>query len=270
MQEVYWQINDADAVIAVLGLSPLLEGENGDAYLSEAGGDKKDIKFPYAQLKYLRKLREKTTKPLIVILTTGSAIELEEVEKIADAVLLAWYPGEEGGNAAAAILFGDANPAGRLPVTFYRSTSDLPPFEDYSMKERTYRYFSGKPLHSFGFGLSYTNFIYADLAVSKFKSDLNFKLTIKNIGKYDGDEVVQLYLRKIDAAAGMPFKELKSFKRIRIKKWNSKTISFLLTRKNMEYWDENKNGYFVYPGEYEVMIGSSSEDIKLRHRFTVQ
>ena len=270
MQEVYWQINDADAVIAVLGLSPLLEGENGDAYLSEAGGDKKDIKFPYAQLKYLRKLREKTTKPLIVILTTGSAIELEEVEKIADAVLLAWYPGEEGGNAAAAILFGEANPAGRLPVTFYRSTGDLPPFEDYSMKERTYRYFSGKPLHSFGFGLSYTNFIYADLAVSKFKSDLNFKLTIKNIGKYDGDEVVQLYLRKIDAAAGMPFKELKSFKRIRIKKWSSKTISFLLTRKNMEYWDENKNGYFVYPGEYEVMIGSSSEDIKLRHRFTVQ
>ncbi len=270
MHEVYWQINDADVVVAVLGLSPLLEGENGDAYLSEAGGDKKDIKFPYAQLKYLRKLREKTTKPLIVVLTTGSAVELEEVEKIADAVLLAWYPGEEGGNAAAAILFGDANPAGRLPVTFYKMNKDLPPFEDYSMKERTYRYFTGKALHPFGFGLSYTQFNYADLSVSKIKNDLNFKLTIKNTGKYDGDEVVQLYIRKMDAAEGRPFKELKSFKRIRIKKGSSKTISLLLTQKDMEYWNENKNGYFVYPGEYEVMIGSSSEDIKLRHRFTVQ
>ncbi len=270
MQKIYWQINEADAVVAVLGLSPLLEGENGDAYLSKAGGDKKDITFPYAQIKYLRKLRERTKKPLIVVLTTGSAIELEEVEQIADAVVLAWYPGEEGGNAVADILFGDANPAARLPVTFYRSNDDLPPFEDYSMKERTYRYFSGKPLHPFGFGLSYTRFTYADLSVSKIKNDLNFKLTIKNTGEYDGDEVVQLYIRKMDAAEGRPFKELKSFKRISIKKGSSKTISLLLTRKDMEYWDENKNGYFVYPGEYEVMIGSSSEDIKLRHRFKVQ
>lgn len=269
MQEVFWQINDADAVIAVLGLSPLLEGENGDAILSEAGGDKKDIKFPYAQLKYLRLLREKTKKPLIVVLTTGSAIELEEVEKIADAVVLAWYPGEEGGNAVADILFGDANPAGRLPVTFYRSTDDLPPFEDYSMKERTYRYFSGKPLHPFGFGLSYTSFTYSNLSVSKIKNDFSFQLNIKNTGKSDGDEVVQLYIRRVNKEKDAPVKELKSFKRIHVKKNKSKPVSLLLTTRDMEYWDENKNSYIIYPGTYEVMIGSSSEDIKLRYRISI-
>jgi len=270
MQDAFWQINDADAVVAVLGLSPLLEGENGDAYLSQAGGDKKDIKFPYAQLKYLRLLRQKTKKPLIVVLTTGSAIELEEVEKIADAVVLAWYPGEEGGNAVADILFGDANPAGRLPVTFYRSTNDLPPFEDYSMKERTYRYFTGKALHPFGFGLSYTGFNYAGLSVSKITNGFNFRFTVSNSGKFDGDEVVQLYLRRLNKDESIPLKELKSFKRIHVKKAGAKTVSLLLTQKDMEYWDENSRKYIVYPGEYEVMIGSSSEDIKLRHRFTVQ
>lgn len=267
MQEVYWQINDADAVVAVLGLSPLLEGENGDAYLSEAGGDKKDIKFPYTQLKYLRKLRERTKKPLIVILTAGSAIELEEVEKIADAVVLAWYPGEEGGNAVADILFGDANPAGRLPVTFYKSNADLPPFDNYSMKERTYRYFTGKALHPFGFGLSYTNFTYSNLSLTKINNDFNCRVKISNTGKMDGDEVVQLYLRRINKNENEPLKTLKGFKRISIKKGSAKTVSFILNRKDLEYWDEKINGYTVYPGEYELMIGSSSEDIKLRYNF---
>ncbi|MEP7236488.1 MAG: glycoside hydrolase family 3 N-terminal domain-containing protein [Ferruginibacter sp.] len=270
MQEVYWQINDADAVVAVLGLSPLLEGENGDAYLSEAGGDKKDITFPYAQLKYLRKLRERTKKPLIVLLTAGSAIELEEVEKIADAVILTWYPGEEGGNAVADILFGDANPGGKLPVTFYRSNNDLPAFDNYSMKGRTYRYFTGKALHPFGFGLSYTNFAYTDLSVSRSNTDLTCRLKISNTGQMDGDEVVQLYLRRINKNENEPLKTLKGFKRVSIKKGTAKNISFLLTRKDMEYWDEKQKAYVVYPGEYELMIGSSSEDIKLRHSFTVQ
>lgn len=270
MQDVFWQINDAGAVVAVMGLSPLLEGENGDAYLSEAGGDKKDIKFPYAQLKYLRTLRQKTTKPLIVVLTTGSAIELEEIEKIADAVILAWYPGEEGGNAVADILFGNTNPAGRLPVTFYRSTSDLPPFEDYSMKERTYRYFTGKALYPFGYGLSYTSFNYSCLFFSKIKNELTFRLSVSNTGKYDGDEVVQLYIRRLSKEGAGPLKELKGFKRVHIKKGNSKTVSFSLARKDLACWDEKMNDYTIYPGEYEVMIGSSSEDIKLRHRFTEQ
>ncbi len=269
MQEIYWQINDADAIVAVLGLSPLLEGENGDAYLSEAGGDKKDIQFPYAQLKYLRKLKERTNKPLIVVVTTGSAIELAEVEKIADAVLIAWYPGEEGGNAAADIIFGNANPAGRLPVTFYQSTKDLPPFEDYSMKERTYRYFTGKPLHPFGFGLSYTNFTYSNLSVLKTKTGFNIKVDIKNTGNLDGDEVVQLYVRRINKREGEPITTLKNFKRISLKKETTKTISFLLMQKDLEYWDDKQNAYTVYPGEYEVLIGSSSKDIKLSYKLNI-
>ena len=270
MQEVYWQLNDADAVVAVLGLSPLLEGENGDAYLSEAGGDKKDIKFPYAQLKYLRKLRERTKKPLIVVLTTGSAVELEEVEQLADAVVLAWYPGEEGGNAVADIIFGDANPAGRLPVSFYRSTADLPAFDNYSMKERTYRYFTGRVLHPFGFGLSYTGFSYSGLVIKKSHTGVTCLLQVSNTGGMDGDEVVQLYLRRINKKEDQPLKELKGYARIHVKKGIKKTVSFLLTRKDLEYWDEQLGSYTVYPGEYELMIGSSSEDIKLRHRFTVQ
>ena len=270
MQDAFWQINDADAVVAVLGLSPLLEGENGDAYLSEAGGDKKDIKFPYAQLKYLRKLREKTKKTLIVVLTTGSAIELEEIEKIADAVVLTWYPGEEGGNAVADILFGDKSPAGRLPVTFYRSTDDLPPFEDYSMKERTYRYFSGKTLHPFGFGLSYTGFTYSGFSVSKTKTGLSVRVNIANTGKMDGDEVIQLYIRRPGTGAGMALKELKAFKRVSIKKGDTKIVSFILEKNELEYWDEKKNSYMVYPGEYELMAGSSSEDIKLRYKLNIE
>jgi beta-glucosidase len=267
MQDVHWQINDAAAVVVVLGLSPLLEGENGDAYLSEAGGDKKDIKFPYAQLKYLKKLREKTKQPLIVILTTGSAIELEEVEKIADAVLIAWYPGEEGGNAVGDIIFGDANPSGRLPVTFYRSTEELPPFEDYSMRERTYRYFTGKPTHPFGFGLSYTSFSYS--LVSATENPYCYKIKIANTGKADGDEVVQLYLRKLDDP-NRALKELKEYERISLKKGMSKTLDLCLSRDTMEYWNEKTRKYEISRGEYEVMIGSSSEDIKLRHRFRIQ
>lgn len=270
MQDVFWQINDADAVVAVMGLSPLLEGENGDAYLSEAGGDKKDIKFPYAQLKYLRKLREKTKKPLIVVLTTGSAIELEEVEKIADAVLVAWYPGEEGGNAVADILFGNANPSGRLPVTFYRSGDDLPPFEDYSMKERTYRYLTKAPLHPFGFGLSYAQFNYTGFSFSKEMGRFFLRFNVTNNGKYDGDEVIQLYVRKTHPEGGMPFKELKAFKRLTLKKGMSQKVLLLFSQADLQYWDEKSKSYTVYPGEYEFMIGSSSDDIKLRQRFTLQ
>ena len=270
MQDIYWQLNDADAVVAVLGLSPLLEGENGDAYLSEAGGDKKDIRFPYAQLKYLRALRAKTKKPLIVVVATGSAIELKEVEEIADAVVIAWYPGEEGGNAAADILFGNTNPSGRLPVTFYQSTNDLPPFEDYSMKERTYRYFSGKALHAFGYGLSYTQFEYANLSVVKTANNFSFSFNVSNTGNMDGEEVVQLYLRRKHKTSNEPIKQLKNFKRVVIKKGNSKAVSFVLTDKDLEYWDDNKNGYTIYQGEYEVLIGTASDNIKLKYTISIE
>jgi beta-glucosidase len=270
LQNIHWMTGEAEAVVAVMGLSPLLEGENGDAYLSQAGGDKKDITFPYTQIKYLRKLREKTKKPLIVVLTTGSAIELKEVEEIADAVLLAWYPGEQGGNAIADILFGKTNPAGRLPVTFYKSNNDLPAFEDYSMKGRTYRYFTGEVQHPFGFGLSYTSFSYSGLKVSTVSHGYSFDYTVTNTGYTNGDEVVQLYIRRINAGAGEPVKQLMDFKRISLAKGEARKVNFLLQLKDLAYYDEQAKKWMVYPGEYEVMIGGSSEDSKLVHRLIIK
>ena len=270
LQNVHWMTGEADAVVAVMGLSPLLEGENGDAYLSQAGGDKKDISFPYAQLKYLQQLREKTKKPLVVVITAGSAIELKEVEKIADAVLLAWYPGEQGGNAVADILFGKVNPAGRLPVTFYQSNNDLPAFEDYSMKGRTYRYFNGEVQHPFGFGLSYTSFDYNGLVVSSSSSGYSFHFSIKNTGNLIGDEVPQLYVRRVNAGAGEPIKQLKDFKRVSIASGKAVKVSLQLKISELEYFDEQKGKWLIYPGEYEIMIGGSSEDKKLVHRLTIK
>lgn len=261
--DIHWMISEADAVVAVLGLSPLMEGENGDAYLSEAGGDKKDIRFPYAQLKYLKALRERTKKPLIVVLTAGSAIELAEVEKIADAVLLSWYPGEQGGNAVAEILFGKTNPSGRLPVTFYQSNSDLPPFEDYTMKGRTYRYFDQKPLHWFGYGLSYTNFAYSNLIVTKLAGGFNIAFDIKNTGSRDGDEVTQLYISHLDRSFNEPIRQLKNFKRVTIPKGKTKKIVVSLTKDDFRYWDEKLNDWTIYPGAYEIKVGGSADDIKL-------
>lgn len=269
-QDVHWMINEADAVVAVLGLSPLLEGENGDAYLSEAGGDKKDISFPYAQLKYLKKLRERTRKPLVVVLTSGSAIELVEVEKIADAVLLAWYPGEQGGNAVAGILFGEICPGGRLPVTFYSSTADLPSFTDYAMEGRTYRYFRKAAHHPFGFGLSYTSFAYSGLKVSPKPGGYAFDLDIRNTGKMDGDEVVQLYIRRVNAAATEPVKQLKDFKRVRIGKGRSERVSLVIRDTDLEYYEGQPGKWVVNPGEYEIMIGGSSGDAKLTHRISIK
>lgn len=269
-QDVHWMINEADAVVAVLGLSPLLEGENGDAYLSEAGGDKKDISFPYTQLKYLKKLRDRTKKPLIVVLTAGSAIELAEIEKIADAVLLAWYPGEQGGNAVADVLFGKADPGGRLPVTFYNSTNDLPPFTDYAMKGRTYRYFTGTAYHPFGFGLSYTSFAYSNLKISDTPNGYSFQFDVTNSGKMDGDEVVQLYIRHINATGDEPLKQLKSFKRTTLAKGRSKRITLLLGEADMRYWDEKTNGWTIHPGDYEVVIGGSSADNKLSYTISIK
>jgi beta-glucosidase len=270
LQNIHWMTGEADAVVAVMGLSPLLEGENGDAYLSQAGGDKKDISFPYTQLKYLRKLREKTKKPLLVVLTTGSAIELNEVEEIADAVLLAWYPGEQGGNAVADILFGKTNPSGRLPVTFYRSNNDLPAFNDYSMKGRTYRYFTGKVQHPFGFGLSYTSFGYSGLKVTNVPSGYSVNFMVTNTGNFSGDEVVQLYIRRMNAKIDEPVKQLKEFKKITLAKGESRKVNLLLQQKDLAYYDEQNKGWMVYPGEYEVMIGGSSEDNKLVHRLIIK
>ena len=155
-----WASQNSDLTIAVIGLTPLLEGEEGDAFLSASGGDKSTLSLPAAHIVFLKKLRAASAKPLVVVVTAGSAVDIAAITPYADAVILAWYPGEQGGTALADILFGDVSPSGRLPVTFYQSLSDLPPYADYNMKGRTYRYFNGPVQYPFGYGLSYTSFDY--------------------------------------------------------------------------------------------------------------
>jgi beta-glucosidase len=184
------------------------------------------------------------------------------------AILDVWYPGEEGGNALADVLFGDYNPAGRLPVTFYKSVSDLPAFEDYSMKGRTYRYFSGEPLYPFGYGLSYTSFSYSSLDLSKksaFASDtVLINVRLKNTGDYDGDEVIQVYSKRPANRNVQPIESLVAFQRVSMKKGEERLISIPLAVNELRQWDYSKEDYTVKPGMYDILVGASSEDIRLR------
>jgi beta-glucosidase len=213
-------------------------------------------------------------KPLIVVITGGSAVAIPEILQLADAVLMAWYPGEEGGHALADILFGDVNPSGRLPVTFYRSVNDLPPFDDYRMQERTYRYFTGKPEFEFGFGLSYTTFDYRNATIDTKEVTgndfINLKVNLSNSGKYDGDEVIQVYGKKIDPVFFRPVKTLIGFQRVNISKGESKEVVISLDISKLSYWDVESQQYTVEPGKYEVQIGASSSDIRLRTEINIR
>jgi beta-glucosidase len=260
----FWQATRADAVIVCIGINSLFEGEEGDAMLNANGGDRVEIGLPSNQIEYVKRMREKIgDKPLIVVVTGGSAIAMPKIEEMADAILFAWYPGEQGGNAVADIIFGNLNPSGRLPVTFYKATSDLPEFEDYSMKGRTYKYFHGEPLYSFGFGLSYTRFEYLNLEIKIEGDKVLTYLSIKNSGEFDGDEVVQVYARKTNPKFWRPIKQLIGFKRISLKKGEQESITLEIDKKQFQYWDTDQHKYLVESGEYEIQIGSSSKEIRL-------
>jgi beta-glucosidase len=187
--------------------------------------------------------------------------------------LQAWYPGEQGGRAVADVLFGDVNPAGRLPVTFYRSTDDLPGFEDYSMSNRTYRYFSGKPLFAFGHGLSYTHFSYrkAKLDSQTITADSTIKLTfnVSNKGSRDGDEVAQVYFRHIKSAVPQPNLALCGFKRVHVAKGKTEQVTIEIPSTRLRYWDTDKKQYVVEAGQYELLVGAASDDIRERLSFQV-
>ena len=205
----------SDVIIAVVGLSPRLEGEEGDAADSDGGGDRRHIDLPGSQEELLKQLKA-TGKPLVVVVCGGSAIALNWAQENADAIVYVWYPGQEGGSAVADVLFGDYNPAGRLPVTFYKSIDDVPDFKDYNMEGRTYRYFRKAPLYPFGFGLSYTTFAYTalEIADSTSASDpLPVSVDVTNTGRVAGDEVVQLYITDLDSPAA-PIRELRAFTRL--------------------------------------------------------
>ncbi|HYE53231.1 MAG TPA: glycoside hydrolase family 3 C-terminal domain-containing protein, partial [Chitinophagaceae bacterium] len=260
-----WAAGESDITIAVIGLTPVYEGEGGDAFLAANGGDKLTLDLPAAHIALLRELRKKN-KPVVVVVTAGSNVDISAVEPYADAIILAWYPGEQGGHALADIVFGKVSPAGRLPVTFYQSFSDLPPYESYAMKGRTYRYYDGKVQFPFGYGLSYTSFAYAwtekPQPVKTSKDTLRFAVNIENTGAMDGDEVAQVYIR-YPGMERMPVKELKAFRRVHIRKNGKTTVRFSIPLSELQKWDLKQNKWTLYPGEYHIEVGSSSQDIKL-------
>ncbi|HVX49141.1 MAG TPA: glycoside hydrolase family 3 C-terminal domain-containing protein, partial [Chitinophagaceae bacterium] len=268
-----WVSGNSDATIAVLGLTPVLEGEEGDAFLSASGGDRSTLSIPRAHIKFLQKLRAASKKPLIAVITAGSPVNIAEIEPYADAVILAWYPGEQGGNALADIIFGKASPSGRLPVTFYKSLADLPGYKDYNMKDRTYRYFSGAVQYPFGFGLSYTTFTYSWAKQPQKQitgSDaLRFSVNVQNTGNYDGDEVVQAYI-KYPGGERMPLEELKGFKKIFVKKGGSGQVNISIPASELQKWDMAANSWKLYPGSYTLCIGNNSANFLLTQTFTVK
>ncbi len=258
-----WAAGNADISIAVLGLTAVYEGEDGDAFLAEAGADRKNLNLPAAHIAFLKALRKQTKTPIIAVITAGSAVDIAAIAPYADAVILAWYPGEQGGNALADILFGNVSPSGRLPVTFYNSFDDLPDYADYSMKNRTYRYFNGKVQYPFGYGLSYTNFEYGWLKQpTVIKDSILFAVTVRNSGKYNADEVLQVYIHYPETT-GMPIKELKAFKRITVMAGNESSVSFAIPLTELQKWNPQQHAWKKNNGLYKIIVGSHSADERL-------
>ena len=249
---------DADVIIFAGGISPSLEGEEMPVSIEGfRGGDRTKIELPTAQTELVKALKV-AGKKVVFVNFSGSAMGLTEVEPSCDAILQAWYPGEEGGNAIASVLYGTYNPAGRLPVTFYRSTDQLPDFEDYSMKGRTYRYMTEKPLYPFGYGLSYSSFKYSKAKIRKDGDKVYVSVKVKNTSKIDGDEVVQLYVSRPDDTEG-PSHALRAFKRVSIPKGKTVNVEFELTPESFEWFDTNHNVMAPLPGKYEILYGPSSD-----------
>ncbi|MCU7548789.1 glycoside hydrolase family 3 C-terminal domain-containing protein [Chitinophagaceae bacterium LB-8] len=267
-----WAAGESDLAIAVIGLTPVLEGEEGDAFLAANGGDKLSLDLPAAHIKFLKELRKKN-KPVVVVVTAGSAVDIAAIEPYADAIILAWYPGEQGGNALADILFGKISPSGRLPVTFYKSLNDLPPYESYNVAGRTYRYFNGKVQYPFGYGLSYTSFDYSWAKqpdkVRSLQDSIVFSVAIKNSGDMEGDEVAQTYIQYPNLER-MPIKELKGFKRVHVQRCGESIVRFAIPVKELQKWDIKQKQWKLYPGIYRILVGSSSQDIRLQTSLKIE
>jgi beta-glucosidase len=248
----------ADAVIMCLGLSPLVEGEEMDVpFPGFRGGDRTDIALQKQQEELLEQIQA-LGKPVVLVLLNGSAVAVNWANEHVPAILEGWYPGEEGGTAIADVLFGDYNPAGRLPVTFYKSVDQLPPFTDYRMQGRTYRYFKGEPLYPFGFGLSYSEFKYDHLTLSATKlkagDELRVSAEVQNRSDRAGDEVVQLYVSNLDASVPVPVRSLAGIKRVSLAAGEKQTVSFVLSPSQMSVID-NDGKRVIKPGAFQVSIG---------------
>ena len=249
---------NCDKVIAVLGINKSIEREGQDRY---------DIELPADQMEFIKEIY-KVNPNTIVVLVAGSSLAINWMDENVPAIVNAWYPGEQGGTAVAEVLFGDYNPGGRLPITYYNSLDELPSFDDYDVaKGRTYQYFTGKPLYPFGYGLSYTQFDYKNLKLTDGGDVVNVSFEVKNTGTMNGDEVSQVYVKLPETGVVMPLKELKGFERNTIKKGETKKISINVRKDLLRYWDDKTEKFITPEGVYNFMIGSSSADIKISGDF---
>ena len=257
----------SDVVVLVLGLTNQLEGEEMRVQVPGfRGGDRTAIGLPASQERLLKRIVA-TGKPVVLVLLNGSALAINWAQEHVPAILEAWYPGQAGGSAIADVLFGDYNPGGRLPVTFYRSVDDLPAFDDYNMAGRTYRFFDGPPLYAFGHGLSYTTFAYDSLRTSadSVATDgrVMVRVNVTNTGRVTGDEVVQLYVQHLASAVSRPRQDLRGFKRVTLKPGETRSVEFPLAASALAYWNAATHGWTVEREPVRLEIGASSGDIRL-------
>ena len=255
----------AEVVVMVMGLSAALEGEEMPVQVDGfAGGDRIDIGLPGPQEDLLKRIHA-LGKPMVLVLLNGSAVAVNWAAEHVPAIVEAWYPGQAGGDAIADVLFGDYNPSGRLPVTFYKSAEDLPPFEDYRMQGRTYRYFPGEPLFPFGYGLSYTTFAYSNLRLSAKTigsgDTLTVSVDVQNVGERAGDEVVQLYVSDVVASVPVPIRQLQGFERIQLLPGETKTVTFALSPRQLSLIDSDGRRV-VEPGEFRISVGGCQPESK--------
>ena len=253
---------ESDVVVAVLGIDKSIEREGQDRYTLELPADQREF------IQEIYKINPRT----VVVLVAGSSLAINWIDENIPAIIDAWYPGEQGGNAVAEALFGDYNPGGRLPLTFYRSMDDLPAFDDYSLTGgpgRTYQYFTGKPLYEFGYGLSYTTFRYSRLNTQVTDDEVRVSFDIANTGRRDGDEVAQVYVHYPETGTYMPIKQLRGFERVTIARGKKQTVNITIPRDELRYWDEHAGRFVTPSGTYDIMVGSSSERIHLQTTITL-
>jgi len=264
----------ADAVVMFLGLTANLEGEEMRVQIPGfRGGDRTSLDLPAPQQQLLEKVVA-VGKPTVLVLLNGSALAVNWAQEHVPAILEAWYPGQAGGSAIADVLFGDYNPAGRLPVTFYKDVKDIPPFEDYAMKGRTYRFFEGTPLYPFGHGLSYTTFAYKNLRTGGSRLAANGTMTVSvdvtNTGARAGDEVVQLYAKHLGSKVSRPLEDLRGFRRITLQPGQTKTVRFSLAASSLAYWNETTKRWMNESEPVKLRVGASSADIRLESTIQLQ
>jgi beta-glucosidase len=257
MEKALVAVKEADAIVVVLGLSQRLEGEEVSIKIDGfSGGDRTSLNLPEVQEQLLEAVSS-AGKPVIVVLTSGGALSINRARENAAAVILAGYGGQQGGNALADVLFGDYNPAGRLPVTYYKSIDQIPVFENYNLAGKTYRFFTQEPLYPFGYGLSYTTFTYSNLSIPEkiiTGHNVKVKVTVTNSGKLTGDEVVELYLKDEKASTPRPIRQLEGFDRITLKPGESREVEFTIEPRQFSIINKD-NRRVIEPGYFTVSVG---------------